>query len=302
MPSAIITGATGYIGSHVTRLLLNSGWNVAIISDPKFGYDNIQDIIGELTVFEYHNDIACLNDFFTEYNADVVMHLAAAVITNPSSDDISTLIRSNIEFGTQVLQAMYCSNTRRLINTGSYWQNYNSDTYNPVDLYAATKEAFEKIIQYYTDAHDFRAITLRLFDVCGEDDRRPKLWTILKNFKPGDPEINLTPGEQLIDLVYISDVANAYLKAYELLESDKEIKNEIFGVYTGNPKSLKDIVEEFRSIATNQIQLNWGAKPYGKRTVMKPSTSYKRLPNWQPKKSLKDILERLNSTSSNMIL
>ena len=173
MPNCIITGATGYIGSHVLRHLLDKGWEVSIVAQSNFGYANIEDLIPQIDVFEYEGDISSLIDFFKRKNADVVMHLAAAVITNYKPEQIPTLIRSNIEFGTEILEAMRQSATRLFIGTGSYWQNYKSDSYSPVDLYAATKEAFEKILQYYVEAFGIRAITLRLFDIYGEDDRRP---------------------------------------------------------------------------------------------------------------------------------
>lgn len=280
MPSAIITGATGYIGSHVARHLIEQGWKVAIISQPQFGYDNVNDILSRIDVFEYNGKIESLISYFKKRKADVVMHLAAAVITNYKPDQIPVLIRSNIEFGTEILEAMRQSDTRLFIGTGSYWQNYNSDTYNPVDLYAATKEAFEKILQYYVDAFDFRAITLRLFDVYGEDDKRPKLWNILREIAGTDKSIDLSPGEQLLDLVHVSDVAQAYERAYQLLKTEPNLKNEIYGVYSGKRKSLKEIVGILQKIIGKKINTNWGGKPYKDREVMNPCESYLNLPMW----------------------
>ena len=220
MPTVIITGATGYIGSHVAKHLISKGWKIVIISQPHFGYSNVEEIKTQIEIFEYDGNIESLINFFKIKKADVVMHLAAAVITNYQPVQIPMLIRSNIEFGTEILEAMRQSETRLFIGTGTYWQNYNSESYNPVDLYAATKEAFEKILKYYVDAYGVRAITLRLFDVYGEDDKRPKLWNILRNIAGTDKSIDLSPGEQLLDLVYISDVARAYEQAYWLLQKD----------------------------------------------------------------------------------
>lgn len=140
----VVTGATGYIGSNLLRYLLSQNWELYIISQPDFGYQNIEDIKDEIHIVEYDNNIQTLISFFKETNPDIVFHLAAAVITNYKPEQIPTLIQSNIQFGTEVLEAMKFGNTRLFVNTGSIWQNYNSDSYNPVDLYAATKEAFEK--------------------------------------------------------------------------------------------------------------------------------------------------------------
>lgn len=293
-PTAIITGATGYIGSHVVRHLLGQGWNIGIIAQPEFGYGYIEDIRSQIDVFEYDGDINRLIGYFKGKNADVVMHLAAAVITNYTPEQIPVLIRSNIEFGTQVLEAMKFSATRLFIGTGSYWQNYNSDTYNPVDLYAATKEAFEKILQYYVDAFGFRAVTLRLFDVYGEDDRRPKLWTLLRDIAGTDRSLDISAGEQMLDMVHVNDVAGAYEAAYRHLRENLGVHNEIFGVYTGEMKSLKEIVELYKKILGKEMKLNWGARPYKDREVMRPFEGYAKLPNWENNITLEMGLTKFN--------
>lgn len=280
--SCIITGATGYIGSHLVKYLLEQGWEVHIIAQPEFGYANIEDVKSKIHIYEYNHDIYSLMDYFKSVNADVVFHLAAAVIADCKPEQVSVLVQSNIQFGTEILEAMKYSSTRLFVSTGSYWQNYNSDIYNPVDLYAATKEAFEKILQYYVDAHLFRTVTLRLFDVYGEDDKRPKLLNLLKEIAGTNKSVDVSPGGQYLDMVHISDVCSAYLKAYEYLVSNSKISNEIYGVYTGNRFTLKQIVAEFEKVMDKKITINWGGKPYKKREVMNPTAVYSQLPNWQP--------------------
>ncbi len=297
MPKAIVTGATGYIGSHVVKHLLNQGWQVGIIAQPEFGYGNIEDVKSHIEIFEYDGNINSLVDYLKSADADVVMHLAAAVITNYHPEQVSTLIRSNVEFGTQILEAMKFSQTRLFIGTGSYWQNYNSDSYNPVDLYAATKEAFEKIIQYYVDAHGFRAITLRLFDVYGEDDKRPKLWTSLRDIAGTDQTLDISAGEQHLDMVHVSDVAKAYEAAYYWLKENTNLRNEVFGVCSGVQKTLKEIVNVFQQVLGKTMRLNWGARPYKKREVFHPFGKYRVLPNWHPDIDLESGLIKFNKQS-----
>lgn len=282
----VITGATGYIGSKLLKYLLAKDWDLYIITRPTSTYENINDVKEKVTIVEYDSNINTLITFFKEINPDVVFHLSAAIITNYQPEQITTLIHSNIQFGTEILEAMKYSDTSLFIGTGSYWQNYNSEGYNPVDLYAATKEAFEKIVQYYTDAHGIRAITLRLFDVYGEDDRRPKLLNILKEQNEDSTALDISLGEQYLDMVYISDVCSAYLKAYEYLLENKNFSNEIYGVYTGHPIQLKKIIELFGFILDKQLNVNLGGRSYKQREVFSPCLSYLKLPNWEAKISL----------------
>lgn len=294
MPNkCIITGATGYIGSHLLRYLLDNGWDIHVIADPKFGYANIGDVLDQIDVYEYNGDVDKLCTFFKNVDADVVFHLAAAVITNYLPSQIPVLVQSNIQFGTEILEAMKESKTRLFVGTGSYWQNYNSDEYNPVDLYAATKEAFEQMIQYYVDAYQYRSVTLRLFDVYGEDDTRPKIWTLLRDIAGTEKVLDTSPGEQLLDLVHISDVCTAYESAYKYLKTKDTSCREVFGVFSGNRISLKDAIKCFEKYTAKSIHVNFGGRKYKEREVMKPVTTLKSLPGWAPKISHEEGLEKL---------
>lgn len=278
----IITGATGYIGSHVLRYLLDRGWDTHVVADPKFGYANISDILNQIDVFEYSGDISALCDYFKTVDADVVFHLAAAVITNYKPSQVPELIQSNIQFGTEILEAMKDTKTRLFVGTGSYWQNYNCEEYNPVDLYAATKEAFEQIIQYYVDAYHYKAATLRLFDVYGEDDKRPKIWTLLREIAGTESVLDISPGEQLLDLVHVSDVCTAYESAFEYLKSKESSCREVFGVYTGERMTLKDAIKHFEEYAAQTIHVNFGGRKYKEREVMNPIMCLEKIPGWSP--------------------
>lgn len=293
MSRAIITGATGYIGSRLANYLLNLGWEIHIITKQNFDSSNIENIKEKLHIFQYNNDINNLVNYFTLIKADVVFHLAAAVITNYTVNDIPTLIQSNIQFGTDILEAMKISHTPLLINTGSYWQNYNSNNYNPVDLYAATKEAFEKIIVYYTELKYIRCINLRLFDIYGEDDKRPKLLNKLCEIAGSEITLDISPGEQFLDMVHVSDVCKAYLLAYNYLKTNMCITNETYGIYTGKQYQLKDIIHMLQNLLGKSINVNLGGKKYKEREIMRPNYCFKMLPGWHSEIELKEGLKLL---------
>ena len=63
-----------------------------------------------------------------------------------------------------------------LVNTGTSWQHYENKDYSPVNLYAATKQSFEAILQYYVEVASLKAITLKLFETYGLDDPRPNFF------------------------------------------------------------------------------------------------------------------------------
>ena len=275
----LVTGATGFIGSNLCRKLLNNNFEVHILIRKNSKFDYLEDIENKLKKYVWNNSIENLSEYLKLNQIKCVFHLAAFVKTEHKMNDVENLLNSNILFGTEILEAMKYSNTKLIVNTGTYWQHYNSEEYNPVDLYAATKEAFEKIIKYYVEAENIRCITLKLFDTYGENDKRPKLINLLNKFADEGKELDMSLGEQKLDLVHVDVVTSSFLKAYKLLEENEDIKNEIFGVSSGKQISLREIVENFEKETGKKLKINWGARPYRKREVMEPIKTLKNIIN-----------------------
>lgn len=273
----LVTGATGFIGSNLCRKLLNNNFEVHILIRKNSKFDYLEDIGNKLKKYIWDNSIENLSKYLKVNKIKCIFHLAAFIKTEHEINDVENLLNSNILFGTEILEAMKYSDTKLVINTGTYWQHYNSEEYNPVDLYAATKEAFEKIIKYYVEVENIRCITLKLFDTYGENDKRSKLINLLNKFADEGKELDMSLGEQKLDLVHIDLVTDSFLKAYEILEKNEDIKNEIFGVSSGRQISLREIVKNFEKETGKKLKINWGARPYRKREVMEPITTLKNI-------------------------
>jgi nucleoside-diphosphate-sugar epimerase len=289
---ALITGATGFIGFHLARRLARSGCEVHLLVRP--GSEERVAAIGEtVTTHYYDGSIDSVMKAVESSTPDVTFHLASLFLAQHKPDDIEALVRSNLLFGTQLLEAMVSSGRTLLVNTGTAWQHYNNGTYSPVALYAATKQAFEAIIRYYVEAKDFRVITLKLFDTYGSEDLRPKLLSGLRKAALNNKPLSMSPGRQLIDLVHIDDVLNAFIIAGNRLMKGLGDPEESYAISSGNPLSLRDVVDIFQQYSAPRLVVEWGALPYRPREVMKPWSCGKRLPGWQAKISLRDGIVRM---------
>jgi nucleoside-diphosphate-sugar epimerase len=291
---AIVTGATGFVGSNLCRKLIKQNWQVSIIVRKSSNYSNIEDIKNKLNIFEYNGKTTDLMSFFKNDGYNVVFHLASLVIVEHESWQINDLVDSNLKFGLNILEAMKKSNTKLIINTGTSWQHYHNNEYNPVNLYAATKEAYENILKYYTEAEGIRAITLKLFDTYGETDKRPKLINLLNQFADEQKELIMSPGEQVINLVHVDDVTNAFIKAFDYLIENKQVKNKIFGVSSQEDISLKELIPIFENLTGEKLNIVWGGREYRKREVMKLWNDYETLPNWKCNIKLEEGLRKYN--------
>lgn len=291
MPLAIVTGGTGFVGFNICKMLIANNWQVSAIIRSTSDATRLTEL-GEIDVFKYDGDLDSIIKYFSVVKADVVFHVASQVVVEHSVEQIDNLVDSNIKFGLHVLEAMKETNTKLIINTGTSWQHFHSTEYNPVNLYAATKQAFEDIIKYYVDAESIRAVTLKLFDTYGENDTRPKLINLINNSSNENITINLSPGKQLLNLVHVDDVAMAYIKAYEHLKNSND-KYKEFGVGTQEIITVRGLVEKFEKETGKKVSVTWGGKEYRKREVMVPWDFYETVPNWKVSVTLEEGLRRL---------
>lgn len=289
---AIVTGASGYIGSRLTHALVAEGWEVYVILRPNSSISLLEDITKHLSIFRFDGEFDNLRKFFQQIQPiEIVFHLAAYFVADHKWQQVEILLDSNIRLGTMLLEAMKEINCRHLINTATAWQHYQDQDYNPVCLYAAMKEAFEKIITYYVQVHNFQAITLELLDTYGPQDPRSKVLNLLyKSWKTGT-KLEMSGGEQELDLVYIDDVISAYLIAADYCHQTKGQKK--FSVASQKPHTLREITAIIEQITEDKLPIVFGQRPYRQREVM---TSWKQgeiLPGWQPTITLAKGLRKM---------
>ena len=128
--SIVITGATGFVGSNLTKYFLNLNYEVHLIVRPNSDLSNLNVNDSSLFYFRYDNDLNGLISFFKVTNPICTFHLASNFVAEHNSSQIDGLVTSNILFGLHLLEAMKEANARTLINTGTSWQHYNNEVYN----------------------------------------------------------------------------------------------------------------------------------------------------------------------------
>jgi nucleoside-diphosphate-sugar epimerase len=286
----LVTGATGFIGSHLIPALLDAHYETAILKREKSELKNlisVRDMMKTYRSDTYDDIYRGIHDFMP----DVVIHLATLYLNKHNSDDIEKLIDANITFGSYILEAMTENKIIRFINIGTQAQHFGDKQYCPVNLYAATKQAFKDILSFYEEKGIVHK-TIELFDTYGEGDTRKKIMDLLISACKNNQPLELTAGEQTIDLSYVGDIC-AFMVKY--IGSNDFFDNETIAL-SGNTIELRELGDMIENEFEVKNVLRWGAKPYRENEMMRPPVYYRQIKLNQRtlEEYVKNVVNRLN--------
>ena len=325
----LVTGGTGFIGSHTTVELQNAGYEVVIVDNLSNSnadvIDGIEKITGQRPAFEQVDccDFDAMDRVFAKYpKIEGVIHFAASKAVGESVEKPLKYYRNNILSLVNLLELMPKHGVKGIIFSSSCTVYGQPDPENlPVtedapikpaeSPYGNTKQVNEEIIRDdINSGAPIKAILLRYFNPIGSHPSG-----IIGELPNGVP-MNLIPyvtqtaigireklsvfgndydtpdGTCIRDYIYVVDLAKAHVKAMErVLDTDSD-KLEVFNVGTGRGVSTKEIVDAFEK-ATG-VKLNWQYAPRRAGDIEKvwanPEKANKVL-GWKAETSLEDTLK-----------
>jgi nucleoside-diphosphate-sugar epimerase len=269
MTRVLLTGGSGFVGGAVGPLLDRRGCTVWAPA---------------------RADLAAPADRVVErvvaFAPDVVVHLAARFLAAHGPSDIADLVRSNVELGTVVAEAAVQSGAR-LVWTSTAWQHVDGRDYEPVSLYAATKQAFADIVRYYEGVRGLQAVDLTLFDTYGPRDPRGKVVAHLLACAARGEALQMSSGRQLIDLTYVDDVAEGIVHA---ALSDAPPRTAV--LRSGQPITVRALVALVAEVTGVDLAVDWGARPDRPREMVADWAVGATLAGWAPAVPLREGLAR----------
>ncbi len=328
-PKIIVTGGTGYIGSHTIIELIKSEQFEAVAVDscvrstPET-IDRIEEITG-VHVKHYNVDICDRNAFFSviEQEAPVagIIHFAAFKCVPESVEKPLMYYRNNLGSLENVLEACELYHIPRLIFSSSA-SIYGDVKELPVTEktpfgtpfcpYAHTKQIGEQMIHFFADTHpDLQSVILRYFNPVGNDmsglngelspDKPNNLMPIVTQVAIGKmkqltvfgTDYDTRDGSCIRDYIHVCDIANAHVKALQFLMDKKNESNyEIFNLGSGNGVSVLEIINAFEKV--NHIKLNYtigGRRPGDVPAIYSNSQRANALLDWHCRYDINDMVE-----------
>ncbi len=294
----LITGSTGFIGSHLLLPLVEQNHDVFYLDRYMTGAcvsgveQRVKPVLCDL------RDHSAIQQVIKEIQPEAVVHLASISPVAYSYNHPGEVIESNLIGTVNLAEACL----REVPHFRQFLFASTSETYgngplpkteetpqNPNSPYSVSKLAAEKYLLYMRDAYGFPVIVLRPFNTYGRKDNahfivERTVTQMLRSdtVKLGDP----TP---IRDLLYIDDHVNGYLSC---LGNDKA-NGEVFNFCTGRGISVRELVDLLREITGFQGEVIWNSipkRPLDIQALIGDYSKAARILEWQPKVQLENGL------------
>lgn len=322
----IVTGGTGYIGSHTAVELIKSGYDVIIadnlVNSSLSSVDAIEELTGTRPIFEkvdLSNQMQAKTFYETHKEADAVINFAALKAVGESVQKPISYYSNNLNVLLNTLQGMLDNGIFKFIfsSSATVYALPNKlpiteaePTKRPTNPYGNTKKVAEEIIEDVTKASaSLKAISLRYFNPIGahESAKMGELPSGVPNnlmpfitqtavgvreeLKVFGKDYDTTDGTAIRDYIHVVDLAKAHVLTLNRIFSDKMESNfEVYNLGTGIGYSVLDVINSFEK--TSRVKLNYSFAPRREGDVPALYTNNKKaseLLGWRAEQSLDDM-------------
>lgn len=301
MRNALVTGAAGFIGTQIVKVLVAKGYYVYALIEKG-------DIRGRVKLSVISNNIEVIEELNcgNEYKPFDIIYHTATVGIRPDFDNIDLICDINIKMSCNLVDFAKRNNSGLLVNFGSCFEygDYGDVLLTedmeckPESLYAISKVASTSLVTAYAKQKAVNLITVRPFGVFGEGEGPARLAPSIINSLKNGQKIDTTGGQQIRDFVNVKDVAKAIVE----LSEAKYQAYEIYNICSNNPVKVRDFIEEIVSVCGfDKSLVNFGALPYRNNEAMKfagDNSKLQKVINYPfPDNHRDGILDILNSTN-----
>ena len=279
----LVTGGAGYIGAHLVKQLLHTGFKVVVVDNLSTG--KRENIPPEAKFLEGDlGEVNFLRDVFTTNKIDVVVHLSASIEVEESVKEPVKYFENNVLNTAKLLFVMEEMNVRQLIfssTAGVYGEQTTQPipetaTLQPNNPYGHSKLLAENVLEYYCKYKNFNAIVFRYFNACGADFEGnikatheshllAKIMQVvsgkLNQLYINGTDYRTNDGSCIRDYVHVLDIAGAHLLAIHKLPEFKGFN--VYNVGTGRGISVLEMVNATAEYLNKMIPMEIGPRRAG---------------------------------------
>lgn len=272
----LLTGGTGFLGSHLAKRLVYEGFDVIIIKRSTSKLSPLESIINQVRFYDL--DSIDIEKIFQENVIDIIIHCATNYgrFAVPPTD----IIQANLFLPLKILQIAENYPVKTFINTDTILDKR-------VSYYSLSKKHF--LDWLYLFSQKMVCISVALEHFYGPfDDRSKFVSKIILDLLHEVDFIDLTLGEQKRDFIYIDDVVEAFMT---LVNFSFDVPNNLYRYEIGTGKNIeiREFVQTVKTMTGNKVtRLNFGMLPYRENEIMESHVDISMLSRlgWRPQISL----------------
>jgi UDP-glucose 4-epimerase len=299
----LLTGAAGFIGSHVLRRLMREGADIIAVDDLSVGTkENIKFFNGEFYALDVSEK--SFTQLMNRYNFDFIFHFGAPSSVILFNKDPEGMFRKTVSGFLNIMELAVENSCRKVVypSSGSVYgeafpPHSEEVTPKPVNLYGIAKLTCERIAHYYSRVKDVKSVGLRIFAGYGPGEGHKKEFAspvtiFLNSILNDESPIVFGDGTQSRDFVYIDDVVEAIIRCAE------RDTPPIINVGSGKVYSFNDVIRLINELLGKDIRPKYVAKPVSYLEITQADISLmKNILEITPldlKEGLKKYLKQLN--------
>lgn len=292
----LVTGGAGFIGSHVTKLLLDSGHKVTVFDNLSLGKKESVDKRAKLKVGDIRNSKEIESALV---GIDAVIHMAGLIVVPESVKDPLKYVENNVIGTVNLIEAMRKINVKKIIFSSSACVYGEPEKLplteeapiHPDNPYGASKAAIESFLQTYNATFGFDVVILRYFNPYGPGEMHVPETHAIPNFIKATLAKKPIPlywnGEQIRDFIYIEDLAQAHVDTIGLNGY------HVFNIGTQTGIKVKNVVDEIFKIVGYSVPVqDLGKRPGDVNANYASSAKIQKMVGWKAKTSLKEGLQK----------
>jgi nucleoside-diphosphate-sugar epimerase len=287
----LITGGTGFLGSHLVSSLLDCGNEIIVLKRSTSNISRISSIIKRIITYDI--DIVDLEIPFRENREiDAIIHTATSY--GRDENNIDDIIKSNIVFPARLLESGCIYRIPFFFNTDTFF-DADDLSYNYLPAYSLSKKQFLEWGMHVARRKVLRFINLKVFHMYGPGDNMTKFTMyVVSSFLQNVEEVKFTEGTQKRDFIHVKDVVSAYSL---LLEKRNLIPNyfQNFEVGSGKAIPVREFVETAHRVTGSSTIVKFGALPMreGEFLESKAKNDSLKTFGWIPKMDIENGIKTL---------
>lgn len=285
----LITGATGFLGSHLTRALLARGHEMIILKRSFSDAWRIADILHDVKAYDIdQTDLALV--FEEQGPIQAVIHTATCYGRN--NEEQSDILLANTVFPLRLFETASSFGTTTYFNTDTFFGSASG--YEYLNGYTLSKKHFVEWARQFADMNRVRFVNIKVEHMYGAFDNDAKFTShIINTCLENTPELKLTDGEQQRDFIHVDDVVSAFSLLLETVSSEGHIDRD-YDLGSGEATPIREFVEMVHRLTGSQTKLRFGALPYRDHDIMHSVANVEALKKlgWSPKYSLEQGLRQ----------